>query len=193
MQDYVNNIGKNIREVRLERRLSQEAVALKCDFSNTTLSAYENSKKIPNLVTIAKIAKALNVSIDRLYYGDENIAFISSENNIGRKVVNAVYYLWSEDVVAYREDHSNDMYRASNEKYEYSLLINRFPFAIRRLILALNEYKNKQNTYNDPDTYLNMLLDSVAKEINNEISAAENKKARFVGNTDPRPFTAKKT
>ena len=44
--NYDDNIGKNIREVRLEKKLSQEELARKCGFSNTTLSAYENSRKI---------------------------------------------------------------------------------------------------------------------------------------------------
>ena len=87
MDKYEKNIGSNIREVRLERKLSQEKLADMCDFSNTTLSAYENSRKIPNLTTIAKIAKQLNVSIERLYYGDENSAFINSEPNEGKKIV----------------------------------------------------------------------------------------------------------
>ena len=74
--NYDDNIGKNIREVRLEKGFSQEELARNCGFSNTTLSAYENRRKIPNLTTIAKIAKELDVTIERLYYGDENISFI---------------------------------------------------------------------------------------------------------------------
>ena len=54
---YEEKIGGNIREVRLQKRYSQEKLAGLCGISNTTLSAYENSKKIPNLTTVAKIAK----------------------------------------------------------------------------------------------------------------------------------------
>ena len=61
-----HNIGKNIRIVRNEKGLSQEKLAQMCGFSNTTLSAYENSKKFPNLDTTATIARELNVSIERL-------------------------------------------------------------------------------------------------------------------------------
>lgn len=85
MNDYETMIGKNIKEVRNQRQLSQETLATACGFSNTTLSAYENGRKIPNLVTIAKIAKQLNVSIERLYYGDENNAFIISAPDEGKK------------------------------------------------------------------------------------------------------------
>lgn len=91
MNKLEEGIGKNIREVRLEHGLSQETLAEKCGFSNTTLSAYENSRKIPNLTTIAKIAKQLNVRIERLYYGDENSSFIESESDDGKKIVNSIY------------------------------------------------------------------------------------------------------
>ena len=89
--DYTQSIRKNIREVRNEKGLSQQALAEKCGFSNTTLSSYENSKKIPGLVTIATIAQNLGVSIERLYYGDENNAFINSVSDDGRKIVNSVF------------------------------------------------------------------------------------------------------
>ena len=75
-----------------------------CEISNSTLSAYENSKKIPNLITIAKIAKALGVSIERLYYGDENISFVNSVPDEGRKIVNCVYVLWDLKVISYYEN-----------------------------------------------------------------------------------------
>ncbi|MDO4393735.1 MAG: helix-turn-helix transcriptional regulator [Bacillota bacterium] len=102
-------IGNNIREVRLERGLSQEALANACDFSNTTLSAYENGRKIPSLVTIAKIAKQLNVSIERLYYGDENNAFIISAPDEGRKIVNSIFLLWEQGVISYYRNYNSDM------------------------------------------------------------------------------------
>ena len=76
MDRFEKKIGENIRDVRQEKKLSQDALAKKCGFSNTTLSSYENSRKIPSLSTIAKIAKNLDVSIERLYYGDDNNAFI---------------------------------------------------------------------------------------------------------------------
>ena len=77
----------NKLKVRNERGLSQEKLAERCNISNTTLSMYENSKKIPSLSTIAKIAKSLGVSIERLYYGDENSSFINSEPDLGKKLL----------------------------------------------------------------------------------------------------------
>jgi transcriptional regulator with XRE-family HTH domain len=168
-------IGKNIKEVRKKTGLSQEMLAMACGFSNTTLSAYENGRKIPNLITIAKIAKELKVSIERLYYGDENSAFINSESDEGKKIVNAIYYLWETGTISYHEKIAHDMEYydivKENEKLGVYLYINRFGSQIKRLILSLNEFKIKRETYSDPDKYLEILLSSVATEINNEIES----------------------
>ena len=177
--NYDDNIGKNIREVRLEKGFSQEELARNCGFSNTTLSAYENRRKIPNLTTIAKIAKELDVTIERLYYGDENISFINSEPDIGKKVVNSVYFLWSEGIVSYFERFSygyNSMMEGdSNVPNGVFLYVHKYYPQIKRLISSLNEFKERTATYDDPDNYLKILLASVAKEINDEI-AKETKK-----------------
>ena len=45
MMVHKKDIGANIREVRLEKKLSQEKLANACGFANTMLSAYETGKK----------------------------------------------------------------------------------------------------------------------------------------------------
>lgn len=176
MDNYEAMIGKNIKDVRNQRNLSQEALATSCGFSNTTLSAYENGRKIPNLVTVAKIAKQLNVSIERLYYGDENNAFIISAPDEGKKIVNSVYFLWKAGVISYYENlmpGGMSMYPYSQENEMIGVFVNiqKFHLQIKRLILSLNEFKQKKETYPDQEKYLEFLLSSVATEINNEIEA----------------------
>ena len=173
MVSYDEMIGKNIKEVRLSKALSQEALAKACDFSNTTLSAYENGRKIPNLVTIAKIAKQLNVSIERLYYGDENNAFIISEPDEGKKIVSSIYYLWKAGVISYYDNYITGMtpddYCQAKEPTGVYLHLSDYSSQIKRLILSLNEFEAKKDTYPDQEKYLEFLLSSVATEINNEI------------------------
>lgn len=166
----MNAIGKNIKELRKEKGLSQEKLAKMCGFSNTTLCSYENGRKTPGLVTIANIAKSLGVSIERLYYGDENIAFISSEPDEGRKIVNAVYFLWEAGVINYYEDlYHSPGYTGSDPQKKGPvgfLNIEKYFYQLRRLIMSLNEFKAKKTTYPDPEAYLKMLFSSVAAEIN---------------------------
>ncbi len=177
MSKMERKIGSHIREVRLERKLSQEALAEMCGFSNTTLSSYENGRKTPSLDTIARIAKKLNVSIERLYYGNENISFIISEADEGRKIVNSVYFLWKSGVIYPMADPapgiSPFMLNRDDELHGFYLLINRFPLPIARLLKSLVEYQRNENTYTDPEQYLELLLSSVANEINGEIKKEE--------------------
>lgn len=175
--NYEDSIGKNIRDVRALKNMSQQAVADKCGFANTILSQYENGKKVPNLITTAKIAKALDVSIDRLYYGDENNAFINSEADDGRKIVNSIYLLWSKGVINYYENYAYGpigyeemLGHHDSEKVGVFLYLTEYQTPIKRLILSLNEFKQKEGTYSDPEGYLEMLFNSVAAEINMEMN-----------------------
>jgi len=173
MENYEEYIGKNIKEVRLEKNLSQQAVADRCGFANTVLSAYENNKKTPNLITIATIARALDVSIERLYYGDDNNAFINSVSDDGRKIVNSIYLLWELGVISYFENYTHDMYEYSDNMKPAGLFLHIVDYStqIKRFINSLNEFERIKETYPEPEKYLEMLKVSIATEINNQIKA----------------------
>lgn len=60
-------LGKNIKELRQKRRLSQEKLARLTDISLNTLTKIESGfTKRPSVQTIHKIAKALGISLDKL-------------------------------------------------------------------------------------------------------------------------------
>ena len=173
------NIGTNIREVRNGKRLSQEKLASKCGFSNTTLSQYENHKKTPNVTTLAKIAKALGVSIDRLYYGDEDKAFITSEPDVGMRIVNAIYLLWQEGVISSGEDFfAVGFIQAGEHESSELLFLHKYQSQINRLIRSLEEFNRNKGTYEDPEKYIEILLASVAKDINDNYEG--NKRAKVI-------------
>jgi len=64
----VNNLlGKKIKELRLKSSLSQDELAWKADVPYITLTKIEVGViKKPSVFVIAKIAKALNISLDKL-------------------------------------------------------------------------------------------------------------------------------
>lgn len=173
MDKRQNSIGLHIKQLRQERNMSQEVLANLCGFSNTMLSAYENNRKTPNLSTLAKIAKELGTSIDRLYYGDENSSFISSEPDNAKKIVNSIFLLWELGVINYDKNQLLQMFK---EKYEIMgelpkevLFLNRCTIPIERFITSLNDFKMNQNTYPDPEKYLEMLKASAAAGINRDL------------------------
>lgn len=64
-------LAKNIRRIRLKKRLSQEKLARLADIALNTLTKIESGlSQEPTIKTIAKIAGALGVSIDELVKGE---------------------------------------------------------------------------------------------------------------------------
>lgn len=62
-----NMIGDNVKKFRKKKGLTQDGLARKADIPYTTLTKLEsNVVKKPSVQTVAKIAKALDVSMEEL-------------------------------------------------------------------------------------------------------------------------------
>lgn len=59
-------LAKRLKQIRIERGMTQKDFAQEMGFTSVTLSAYENSLKRPSLDLILGIAKKCNVSLDWL-------------------------------------------------------------------------------------------------------------------------------
>ncbi len=55
--------GKKLRQIRLEKGISQEALALDIGFDRTYISLLERGKRNPSLITLSRIAEYLQVSV----------------------------------------------------------------------------------------------------------------------------------
>ena len=55
-----------LKELREQKRLNQEGMALKINVSQSTISAYEVGERTPDLETLITIARFFDVSIDYL-------------------------------------------------------------------------------------------------------------------------------
>ena len=61
--------GKKIREVRIKRGLSQEALADIANVHRTYIGMVERAEKNITLVNIQKLSKALKIDINELFDG----------------------------------------------------------------------------------------------------------------------------
>jgi transcriptional regulator with XRE-family HTH domain len=66
-------IGESIRKIRKKRNLTQDKLARLADIPYTSITKIETGViKNPSIQTVAKIAKALNISLDELIRGVNN-------------------------------------------------------------------------------------------------------------------------
>ncbi len=172
--NYEEIIGKNIKKARTSKGVTQRKLYEWTEIQDSTICQFEKGKRIPGLDSVVKIARALNVSIDSIVWGDENTVFIDREPDEGRKIVTAIYYLWSIGVISakdYSLPYSDVSFSNYKSKTGSFLGIRKYPTQIMRLLKALDDIDNNKETYGDKkDEYIEMTLDSVAKDINSKIN-----------------------
>lgn len=66
MQDWRATLGKNVRRLRRKKGLTQEELAFEAEIDLTYVGGIERGKRNPSLMVMARIAKALSVSLPRL-------------------------------------------------------------------------------------------------------------------------------
>ncbi|MEK9181464.1 MAG: helix-turn-helix transcriptional regulator [Patescibacteria group bacterium] len=66
MQNESTKLGLNLKRIRTKKAISQGDIARELGVSRGFVSTIENGKTNPTLSTIAKLAKALNVSTNAL-------------------------------------------------------------------------------------------------------------------------------
>ena len=67
MINKLSTIGKNIKKLRLEKKLSQDRLSKMADIAHPTIIKIESGAiKSPTVETAQKIARALGVGIDDL-------------------------------------------------------------------------------------------------------------------------------
>jgi transcriptional regulator with XRE-family HTH domain len=60
-------VGKRIQFLRLQRNLSQQDLAARCDFEKSNMSRLEAGKVNCTLSTINKITNALEIEVEELF------------------------------------------------------------------------------------------------------------------------------
>lgn len=86
----ISDLGSRIKGLRKEKKMSQGDLALLCSTTSAAISRYENGKRIPRSDTVARIARALDTSVDYLLDstlhadgGEDNVRLSSAMQIIG--------------------------------------------------------------------------------------------------------------
>ena len=62
-EKYLIALGKRIKELCLQKKISQTEIAYRCGFDKSNYNTIESGKRNPTIISLLKIAKALNVSL----------------------------------------------------------------------------------------------------------------------------------
>ncbi len=68
--DVRKRVGLNLKQIRLGRELSQEALAFECGLHRTYISGVERGVRNPTVLVLEQIAMALKVPSSRLLEED---------------------------------------------------------------------------------------------------------------------------
>lgn len=58
----IEEIGNRIKEIRSQKGISQEKLALKAELDRTYVAGVENGKRNPSIKSLAKIINALDIN-----------------------------------------------------------------------------------------------------------------------------------
>ena len=66
MQDWRAVLGRNVRKIRQQRRMTQEKLAFEAEIDLTYVGGIERGKRNPSLLVMARVAEALSVPLTKL-------------------------------------------------------------------------------------------------------------------------------
>jgi transcriptional regulator with XRE-family HTH domain len=66
MQDWRTIFGRNVRELRQQRGITQEELAFEAEIDLTYVGGIERGRRNPSLLVMARIAEALSVPLPKL-------------------------------------------------------------------------------------------------------------------------------
>lgn len=65
--DLLAKIGERIKYIRTKKNMSQNELALECNFEKASMSRIESGQTNPTIRTLAKICKALDIPMVELF------------------------------------------------------------------------------------------------------------------------------
>lgn len=87
-------IGKKLKDARMNSGFTQEAVAEKINVSRQTISNWENEKSYPDIISVIELSNLYSISLDDLLKGDEKMMeHLEESTNIvksNQKLISAI-------------------------------------------------------------------------------------------------------
>lgn len=79
--------GKRLKEIRMEKKFSQEDVAKKMNISRQAISKWENDKTEPDLKSLKMISELYEISLDELLVSEDKDVCEKTENPVPKTTI----------------------------------------------------------------------------------------------------------
>ena len=97
MSELAVAFGRQVRNLRQHKKMSQEELAFKAGLSPAHLGQIERAQKKPTLETIGRLAEALEVPVANLFSCEASVSSETSPNNIMEKINSQLIAMSEED------------------------------------------------------------------------------------------------
>lgn len=65
-QQFLTQLGRRIREIRIQKKIKQQDLAAKCNFEKSNMSRIEGGRSNVTILNLVKISQALEVDLTDL-------------------------------------------------------------------------------------------------------------------------------
>lgn len=89
----MSNVGKNIRILRTQNKMTQNELAERLFVSRQTISNYENGKSCPDIQMLVKISEALETDVHTLIYGPNKLS--GSKRELQKAIISLIITILS--------------------------------------------------------------------------------------------------
>ena len=64
-------VSKNIKKLRTDKKMTQDALAEKINVTRQTISSWENDRTQPDIDMLVLLANAFDIGVEELIYGEK--------------------------------------------------------------------------------------------------------------------------
>lgn len=75
----MSKVSKNLKKIRTEKKMTQDALAEKIHVTRQAISNWENDKTKPDIASLEMLAEVLEVDIEELIYGEKKAVIVSQD------------------------------------------------------------------------------------------------------------------
>ena len=77
----MSKVSKNLKKIRTEKKMTQDALAEKIHVTRQAISNWENDKTKPDIESLEMLAEALGTDIEELIYGEKKAVIVSQDKS----------------------------------------------------------------------------------------------------------------